>query len=92
MAKKVIPMWNQEMNDAVQAKKVAFKVWLQNKANSSSHLRCTETRKSAALTVKGLNTQSWENFGHKLDSNHWQEWASAEIFPGGQGRHVAYLF
>jgi len=42
----------------------------QNK--SSLHARYAEVRKSAVLTVKNSKIQSCENFGHKLDSNHWQ--------------------
>jgi len=32
MAKKVTPCWNQEVKDALQEKKVAYKVWLQKKS------------------------------------------------------------
>jgi len=52
------------VKEAIRAKKVAYKAWLNNKADSSLHSRFAEVRK--------FKMQSWENFGHKLDFNYWQ--------------------
>ena len=67
---KVKPCWNQELKDAIQPKKVACKAWLQNKAESSLHSQYAEARMSA---WKKSKMPSWENFGHELDSNSWQD-------------------
>jgi len=69
--KKVTLCWNKERKDVIQATKVACKTWLWYKP-SSLHSRYVEARKFADLTVKKSKMQSWENFGHKLFSNHWQ--------------------
>jgi len=58
--------------DAIQAKKVTYKDWLQNKGELRLHSRYAEERKSLTLTVKKSKTQSRENFRHTLDSNYWQ--------------------
>jgi len=62
--KKLTPWWNQEVKDAIRAKKVACKAWRHNKADSSLHSQYTEARKPAALMVKK------SNLGHKMDSNY----------------------
>jgi len=56
--KNVTPRWNQELKDAIRAKKVAYKGWLHNKADSSLHSRYAEARNSAALTVKKFKMHS----------------------------------
>jgi len=60
--------------DATQAKDVANKPRLQNKADSFCIYvgLCAEARMCATLTVKKFKIQSWENFRHELDSNYWQ--------------------
>ena len=47
--KKVTLWWDQDVKDSIRAKKVAYKVWLQNKANSSFHLRYAEARNPQPL-------------------------------------------
>jgi len=49
---KVIPLWNPEGKDTIQAMKVVYKAWIQNKATSFLHWRQAETRMSAAFTIK----------------------------------------
>jgi len=34
---------------------------------------------TAALTVMKSKMHSWESFGYKLDSNHWQVGVSSDI-------------
>jgi len=68
--KNVTPWWNQEIKDAIQAKKVAWNAWLQKKGDSYLCSRYAERRKCGALTVKTSKTQCLENIGHKLDSNY----------------------
>jgi len=71
-----VTLWrNQEVKDAIQAKKVvAHNDWLQNKAEFSFYARYAEARKSAALTLKKSKTQSCGNFRNKLDKSQvcWQ--------------------
>ena len=52
-------------------KRVAYKAWLHNKADSSLHSRYAEEGKSEALMMKKSKMQYWENFGHKLKA-FWQ--------------------
>jgi len=49
--KRITSWWNQEVKDGIHAKKVAYKVWIQNKANFF-HSRCAEAQKSVALEIK----------------------------------------
>ena len=62
--------WNQEVKEAVPAKKDAFKAWLQDRSSSNLLSRYTEARKAATSAVKNSKKKSWEEFGRRLDSNH----------------------
>ena len=64
------PWWNQEVKEAIRAKKDAFKVWLQAKSSSDLQSRYTEVRKAATSAVKKPKEKSWEEFGRRLDSNY----------------------
>ena len=64
------PWWNQEVKEAIRAKKDAFKAWLQNRSSSDLLYRYTEARKAATLAVKKSKEKSWEEFGRRLDSNY----------------------
>jgi len=44
--------WNQDVEEAIRAKKDAFKALLQNRSSSDLQTRYTEMRKAAALAVK----------------------------------------
>ena len=63
------PWWNQEVKNAVLAKKVAYKAWLQNKFSTVLNSRYTEARKAAALTVKVSKERTWKRFSVKLESD-----------------------
>jgi len=77
--KKATSLWNHEVKDAIHAKKVACKVWLQTKADSSLHSRYLRwDRKFAALTVSKM--QFWENFGRKNKLLGSQQIALASIW------------
>jgi len=41
-------------------------------AASFLHSLYAEAREPAVFMVKKSKLQSWENFGHKMDSNYWQ--------------------
>ena len=69
-SEKGTPWWNQEAKEAIQAKKDAFKAWLQDRSSSDLQSRYTETRKAATLAVKKSKEKSWEEFGLRLDSNY----------------------
>jgi len=56
--KKVTSWWNKEVKFAIQAKKRAYKAWLQNKTDSSLHLRYAEGQKSA---LRSLHSQKVQN-------------------------------
>jgi len=61
----------QILKDAIQAKKVAHKAWLQNKADSSLHSLYDEARKLAPFTVKVHNAVIGELRTYSiLDSNY----------------------
>ena len=64
------PWWNQEVKEAIRAKKDAFKVLLQDRLSSDLQSRYTEARKAATSAVKKSKEKSWEEFGRRLDSNH----------------------
>jgi len=73
------------MKDAIQAKKVAYKTWFQNRVESSLLSRYTEAPTSAALVVKKSKMQSWKNLGHQLHSNFWQALGQSQTFSFGTG-------
>ena len=62
--------WNQDVEEAIRAKKDAFKALLQNRSSSDLQSRYSETRKSAAQAVKMFKERSWDEFGRQLDSNY----------------------
>jgi len=65
--------WNQKLKNTICTKKATYLLdWLQKRAEPFLHSRYAEARKSAALTMKRLKMQCWENFGHKLGTNCWQ--------------------
>ena len=69
-SEKGTPWWNQEVKEAIRAKKDAFKAWLQDRSSSDLQFRYTEVRKAATLAVKKSKKKSWKEFGCWLDSNH----------------------
>ena len=69
-SEKRTPWWNQEVKEAIRAKKDAFKAWLQDTSSSDLQSRYTEARKMATSAVKKSKEKSWEEFGRRLDSNY----------------------
>jgi len=51
-SEKRTPWWNQDVKEAIRAKKDAIKALLQNRSSSDLQSRYTEARKAAALAVK----------------------------------------
>ena len=68
-SEKRTPWRNQDAEEAIRAKKVAFKTLLQNRSSSDLQSRYSEARKAAAQTVKMFKERSWEEFDRQLDSN-----------------------
>ena len=68
-SEKRTPWWNQEVKEAIRAKKDAFKAWLQDRLSSDLQSRHTEVRKAATSAAK-KSKKSWEEFGRRLDSNY----------------------
>ena len=62
--------WTPEVQQFVKEKKLAFKVWLNDKseANRQLYLIC---RKTASDVVKKAKDQSWSTFGEQMESNYW---------------------
>ena len=69
-SEKRTPWWNQEVKEAIRAKKDAFKAWLQDRSSSNLQSRYTEARKAATSAVKKSKEKSWEELGRRLDSNY----------------------
>ena len=68
-SEKRTPWWNQDVKEAIRAKKDAFKALLQNRSSSDLQSRYSEARKAATSAVKRSKEKSWEEFGRQLDSN-----------------------
>ena len=64
------PCWNQEVKEAIRAKKDAFKALLQDRSSSDLQSWRTEARKAATLAVKKSKQKSREEFGRRLDHNY----------------------
>ena len=69
-SEKRTPWWNQEVIEAIRAKKDALKTWLQDKSSSDLQSRYTEARKAATLAVKKSKEKSRKKFCRRLDSNY----------------------
>ena len=69
-SEKRTPWWNQELKEAIGAKKDAFKVLLQDRTSFDLQSRCSEARKAATSAVKKSKKKLWEEFGRRLDSNY----------------------
>ena len=76
-SEKRTPWWNQEMKEAIRAKKDAFKAWLQDRSSSDLQCRYTDAQKVATSAVKKSKEKSWEKFGRRLDCNYF---SANEVF------------
>ena len=61
--------WNQEVKEAIRAKKTAFRACFTNKSSEQLRLQYTAACKTAATIVKQSKEKSWEEFGQKLDTD-----------------------
>ena len=61
--------WNQEVKEAIRAKKVAYKVWLANKSSAELRSQYSEARKTAATKVNLSEKRVWKEFGERLDDD-----------------------
>ena len=66
-SEKRTPWWNQEIKEAICAKKVAYKAWLANKSSLELRSQYSEARKAAATKVKLSKERVWKEFGERLD-------------------------
>ena len=63
-------LWrNQEVKEAIRAKKVAYKAWLANKSSAKLRSLYSEARKAAATKVKLSEERAWKEFGVRLDDD-----------------------
>ena len=65
--------WNQKVKETIRAKKDAFKALLQDRSSSDLQSRYTGARKAATSAAKNSKEKSWEEFGHRLDSNYFRQ-------------------
>ena len=68
-SEKRTPWWNQEVKEAIRAKKVAYKAWLANKSSIKLRSQYSEARKAAATKVKLSKERAWKEFGERLDDD-----------------------
>ena len=68
-SEKRTPWWNQEVKEAIRAKKVAYKAWLANKSSLELRSQYSEARKTAATKVKLSKERAWKEFGERLDDD-----------------------
>ena len=66
-SEKRTPWWNQEVKQAIHAKKVAYEAWLANKSSVEFRSQCSVARKAAATKVKVSEERAWKGFGERLD-------------------------
>ena len=64
-SEKRTPRWNQQVKEAIRAKKVAYKAWLANKSSVELRLQYSEARKAAATKVKLSEERAWKEFGER---------------------------
>ena len=69
-SEKRTPWWNQDVKEAIRAKKDTLKALLQNRSSSDLHFRYSEARKAVVQAVKISKDCSWEELGRRLDSNY----------------------
>ena len=69
-SEKRTPWWNQNVKEAIRAKKDAFKTLLQNRSSSDLPSQYSEEPKAEVLAVKMSKQRSGEEFGCLLDSNY----------------------
>ena len=68
-SEKRTPWWNQEVKEAIRAKKVAYKAWLANKSSAELYSQYPEARKAAATKVKLSKERAWKEFGERLNND-----------------------
>ena len=64
------PWWSRDVKEALRANKDTLKALLLNRSSSDLQLRYPKARKAAAQAVKVSKERSWEEFGHRLNSNY----------------------
>ena len=68
-SEKRTPWWNQEVKQAIRAKKVAYKAWLANTSSLELRSQYSEARKAATAKVKLSKESAWKEFGETLDDD-----------------------
>ena len=66
---KITPWWNQEVKEAIRAKKDAFKAWLQDRSSSDLQSQCTEALKSGnfgSKEIQEVKGRVWSSVGFQL--------------------------
>ena len=65
-SKKRTPWWNQQVKEAIRAKKMAYKAWLANKLSLELRLQYSQARKASAIKVKLSKERAWKEFGERI--------------------------
>ena len=68
-SEKKAPWWNQEVKEAIYAKKVAYKALLANKSSLELRSQYSEARKAATAKVEMSKERAWKEFGERLDDD-----------------------
>ena len=68
-SEKRTPWWNQEVKEAIRAKKVAYKAWLANKSSVELRSQYSEAHKAAVTKVKLSKERAWKEFGERSNNN-----------------------
>ena len=68
-SKKRTSWWNQEVKEAIRAKKVAYKAWLANKSLLELRSQYSEAHKMTATKVKLFKKRAWKELEEWLDDD-----------------------
>ena len=94
-SEKITAWWNQEVKEAILAKKTAFRSWLTNKSSQQFQLPYSAARKTATTIFKKSKENLWEEFGQKLDTHYRLEnkvfWQTIRCLRGKQTSVVTFF-
>ena len=69
ISQKRTPWWNDEIHAVVAEKRAAYRAWVGRQTAETRHKYLQERDKTTEVVAKAKAT-SWENFGHRLESDY----------------------
>ena len=69
IGQKRTPWWNDEVRAVVAEKKAAYRAWI-SRQTAEIRLKYRQTRDKTKEVVAKAKATSWENFGHRLESDY----------------------